>query len=496
MKNYANRQKRERRDRAVSEGKSNRIRMQEHEAELKAVRQRNEERTARTGHRPKAYVLTFGCQQNVADSEKISGMCLEMGYELCDDPGSAELIMVNTCAIREHAEQKALSIVGQYKHLKEKNPELIIGVCGCMVAQERRRGELKHSYPYVDLVFGTTVLHRFPSLLLRKMNTGRRLFCEEDELSCPDMVEGVPIHRESNYRAWVSVMYGCNNFCSYCIVPYVRGRERSRDRGEILKEVTELVLGGYRDITLLGQNVNSYNKNSPDGYDFAALLRDLDAVPGDYVLRFMTSHPKDATTALMDAMAEGRHVAKHFHLPLQSGSDRILKKMNRHYDTARYLSVVDELRRRMPDITLTSDIIVGFPGETEEDFEATLDILRRVRFDMLFSFIYSPRPTTPAADMADQVPGAVKNARFDRLLALQNEIALEKNQAMVGQTLRVLCDGVSKNNDALLSGRTEGNKIVFFPGEREDTGRFVRVRIDRAEPYALYGEKVNDEKEK
>jgi tRNA-2-methylthio-N6-dimethylallyladenosine synthase len=359
-----------------------------------------------------------------------------------------------------------------------------------MVAQEHRREALRRSYPYVDLVFGTTVLHHFPRMLFDKLQVGKRMFYAEDENDSKTVCEGLPIKRDSNYRAWVSVMYGCNNFCSYCIVPYVRGRERSRGKDEIIAEVKDLVARGYRDITLLGQNVNSFNKGSEDGYDFAALMRDLDAIEGDYTLRFMTSHPKDATTALMDAMAEGKHIAHHFHLPMQSGSDAILKKMNRHYDTARYLSIVDGLRARMPDITITSDIIVGFPGETEEDFEATLDMLRRVKFDMLFSFIYSPRPGTPAADMEDQVPDKVKNERFDRLLALQNEIALEKNQTMVGSTVRVLCDGVSKNNADVYSGRTDGNKIVFFPGREEDTGRFVDVRVDRAEAFALYGEKI------
>ena len=465
-------------------------RMAKDDAALARLRADNEAYFAKNGHRRRAYILTFGCQQNVADSEKISGMCQSAGYEMTDAPEQADLIMVNTCAIREHAEQKALSIVGQYKHLKAKKPELVIGVCGCMVAQRHRRDELKKSYPYIDLVFGTTVLHRFPQLLWDKLSAGKRLFCEEDELERPEMVEGVPICRDSDYRAWVSIMYGCNNFCSYCIVPYVRGRERSRDKNEIVAEVKYLAARGYRDITLLGQNVNSYNKGSEDGYDFAALVRELDAIEGDYCLRFMTSHPKDATVALMDAMADGKHIARHFHLPMQSGSDAILKKMNRHYDTERYLSIVDGLRSRMPDITLTSDIIVGFPGETDEDFEATLAMLRRVRFDMLYSFIYSPRPGTPAAAMEEQIPDKIKNERFDRLLALQNEIALEKNQAMVGSTVRVLCDGVSKNNKDAYSGRTEGNKIVFFAGDETDTGNFVNVRIDRAEPYALYGEKI------
>ena len=474
----------------MGESKKEIRRMAEDDAIVLRLRADNEAYAAACGRRRRAYILTFGCQQNVADSEKLSGMCEAMGYDLTDRAEDADLIMVNTCAIREHAEQKALSVVGQYKHLKAKKSDMVIGVCGCMVAQEHRRESLRRSYPYVDFVFGTTVLHQFPRLLFDKLAAGKRMFYTENENDAKIVYEGLPIKRDSDYRAWVSVMYGCNNFCSYCIVPYVRGRERSRNKDEIIAEVRDLVERGYRDITLLGQNVNSYNKGSEDGYDFASLMRDLDAIEGDYTLRFMTSHPKDATVALMDAMAEGKHIARHFHLPMQSGSDAILKKMNRHYDTERYLSIVDGLRARMPDITITSDIIVGFPGETEEDFEATLEMLRRVKFDMLFSFIYSPRPGTPAAEMVDQVPDKVKNKRFDRLLALQNEIAAEKNQTMVGTTVRVLCDGVSKNNENVYSGRTDGNKIVFFEGCEGDTGRFVNVRIDRAEAFALYGEKV------
>ena len=443
---------------------------------------------AHDGRRRRAFVLTFGCQQNEADSERIAGMCVECGYTLTDDAADADLIMVNTCAIREHAEKKALSVVGQYKHLKAKKPEMVIGVCGCMVAQEHRRDELKRSYPYVDFVFGTTVLHRFPSLLYEKIRDGRRRFCADSE----DYVvpEGMPVYRESSYRAWVSVMYGCNNFCSYCIVPYVRGRERSRRREEIVAEVRALVADGYRDITLLGQNVNSYAKGCGWDYDFADLLAELDAIEGDYTLRFMTSHPKDASSKLIDVMAHGKHIARHFHLPMQSGSDDVLRRMNRHYDTARYLAIVDELREKIPDVTLTSDIIVGFPGESEADFEATLDMLRRVRFDMLFSFIYSARKGTPAAQMEDQIPPAVQSERFDRLLALQNEIAGQINEQSVGKTIRVLCDGVSKNNAQTYSGRTDGNKIVFFEGCPQDTGRFVSVRIERSEPFALYGVKV------
>ena len=447
----------------------------------------NDAYAAETGERRRAFVLTFGCQQNEADSEKLAGMSLSMGYALTNAPEEADLIIVNTCAIREHAEQKALSIIGQYKHLKAKKPDLLIGVCGCMVTQEHRKDDIKHRYPYVDFVFGTSSLHRLPQLICQKLENGKRVFCPEE--SAYLVAEGLPIHRESDYRAWVSIMYGCNNFCSYCIVPYVRGRERSREMEEIVKEVEGLVANGYRDITLLGQNVNSYGKDSGYPYDFADLLARLDSIEGDFLLRFMTSHPKDASCKLIDVMAASKHIARQFHLPMQSGSDKVLREMNRRYDTAKYYDTVLYMREKMPNVTLTSDIIVGFPGETEEEFEATLSMLEKVRFDMLYSFIYSPRKGTPAAKMEDQIPPAVKSARFDRLLATQNAIALEKNQPLVGKTLRVLCDGVSKNNPALYSGRTEGNKIAFFEGTPDDTGRYVNVKIDRADAFALYGQK-------
>ncbi len=456
-------------------------------AYLGRVREDNEQYEKESGHRRLAFVLTFGCQQNEADSEKLAGMCEAMGYEITKAPEGADLILVNTCAIREHAEQKALSIIGQYKHLKAKKSDLIIGVCGCMVSQEHRCEDIKRRYPYVDFVLGTASLHRFPQMLWEKKTKGKRLFhpTESEYL----VAEGLPIHRESGYRAWVSVMYGCNNFCSYCIVPYVRGRERSRRIEDIVIEVEELVKDGYRDITLLGQNVNSYGKDSAGDYDFADLLARLDAIEGDFTLRFMTSHPKDASRKLIDVMASSRHVAHQFHLPLQSGNDRVLAAMNRHYDTKKYLDTVDYMRKKMPDVTLTSDIIVGFPGESEEEFEGTLEMLKKVRFDMLYSFIYSPRKGTPASEM-EQVDKAVKSARFERLLAVQSEIGLEKNEALVGKTLRVLCDGISKSNEELLSGRTEGNKIVFFEGDETDTGRFLDVLVERADPYSLYGKKI------
>ena len=449
------------------------------------IREENDRLFSNLGERRKAFVLTLGCQQNEADSEKLAGMAVDMGYEMTDAPEQASLIMVNTCAIREHAEKRALSLVGQYKHLKAKNPELIIVICGCMVVQEHRVEEIKHRYPYVDILFGTSSIHRFPQLLFKKMNRHKRIF-HPDETEYL-VAEEIPIRRQSGYRAWVSVMYGCNNFCSYCIVPYVRGRERSRAKDEIIKEVRQLVSDGYKDITLLGQNVNSYGKDSGSEYDFADLLRELDAIEGDYWLHFMTSHPKDASKKLIDVMADSRHVAHHFHLPMQSGSDRVLSAMNRRYDFEKYIGIVDYIRVKMPDAVITSDIIVGFPGETEEEFEQTLEALRRARFDMIYSFIYSPRKGTPAAELDCQVAPEVQSARFERLLALQNEISRLSNLPLEGKTLRVLCDGISKNNDAVFSGRTAGGKIVFFDGKDEDTGHFLEILIERAEPFALYG---------
>ena len=449
-------------------------------------------RAEERGEPLKAFVQTFGCQQNEADSEKIAGMCRSMGYEVCYTPDEADIIMVNTCAVREHAEQKALSIVGQYKHLKAAKPDMLIGVCGCMVTQEHRKETIKHSYPYVDFVLGTSSLHRLSELIFTKIQKGKRLYCPEEKEYL--VAEGLPIYRESSYRAWVSIMYGCNNFCTYCIVPYVRGRERSRRPEDIIAEVRELVESGYKDITLLGQNVNSYGKDakSDDGeiYDFADLLRDIDKIEGDYFIRFMTSHPKDASRKLIDVIAESKHIAHQFHLPMQSGSDSILKAMNRHYDREKYLSTVDYLRKRVPDVTMSSDIIVGFPGETDEDFEATLEMLQRVRFDMTYSFIYSPRKDTPAAAMECQISDTVKGERMNRLLETQNAIALERNKPLEGRILKVLCDGKSKNNENVYSGRTEGNKIVLFDGDERDVGRFIEIKITRAETFALYGEKI------
>ena len=447
---------------------------------IELVRQKNESLLA-AGKERYACVVTFGCQQNEADSEKLRGMAAAMGYTVTDDVKIADLIVVNTCAVREHAELKALSIIGQYKHLKAKNPELLIGVCGCMVAQKHRVDELKNSYPYVNFSFEPSSLDRFPQILLEALEKHGRKFSIGE--NAREISEGVPVLRESSFKAWVSIMYGCNNFCSYCIVPYVRDRERSREYRYVVEEVKALVASGVKEITLLGQNVNSYN----GGCSFAELLKMLGAIEGDFLIRFMTSHPKDVSDELISVMAGSKRIAKQFHLPVQSGSDAILKAMNRRYDTAHYLANVQKLRAAMPDITLTTDIIVGFPGETDADFAATMELLATVRFDMIYSFIYSPRSGTPAAKMVDQVPEAIKSERMRQLLALQNQISLEKNTDSIGKTLRVLAEGPSKNDPTTFTGRAESNKLIHFKADNACAGSFVDVEIDRAEPFCLHG---------
>ena len=432
-----------------------------------------------------ACVVTYGCQQNEADSEKIAGMLHESGYDIVKEPALADVIIVNTCAVREHAEERALSITGGYKHLKNARPHLKIGVCGCMVSKSDMSEKIKKSYPYIDFVFGTEKLAHLPEILYHSYEKKKRIFVPNDGET--QIAEGLPVIRESTFRAWVSIMYGCNNFCTYCIVPYVRGRERSRRPEMIIEEVRGLVESGCKEITLLGQNVNSYGKEFGGECNFATLLSRLCEIEGDFTLRFMTSHPKDASFELIDIMAKNEKIAKHFHLPVQSGSDRMLKEMNRHYNKEAYLTLVDYMREKMPDIAITTDIIVGFPGETEEDFEDTLELMKRVKYDMIFSFIYSPRTGTPAAKM-EQLPDKVKTDRMNRLLALQNELLAEKNEAYVGKTLRVLVEGKSKTNEAKMSARTEGNRIVLFDGDESLTGKFIDLKITKSAPFALIGE--------
>ncbi|MCQ2770428.1 MAG: tRNA (N6-isopentenyl adenosine(37)-C2)-methylthiotransferase MiaB [Clostridia bacterium] len=437
------------------------------------------------GKRRNACVVTYGCQQNEADSERIAGMLNAMGYSIVDKEADADLIIVNTCAVRDHAEKRALSITGGYNHLKAVNPDLIIGIGGCMVSQPAMSDKVKHSYPYIDFVFGTEKIYMVPEIIYTVISKDKRVFSANSGDAV--VAEDIPVVRESNFKAWVSIMYGCNNFCTYCIVPYVRGRERSRRPEAIINEVQELVNEGYKEITLLGQNVNSYGKEFGDECDFADLLERICKIDGDYIIRFMTSHPKDASKKLIDVMAKEKHVAKHFHLPIQSGSDRLLKEMNRHYTLDQYLSLIDYMRSKMPDISISTDIIVGFPGETEEDFDDTLKVLEKVKYDMLFSFIYSKRDGTPAAKMDNQIEDSVKSERFSRLIKAQEVYAEENNKADVGKTLRVLCEGESKTNKDKLTGRTEGNKIVLFDGDISNKGKFVNIKITEGAAFALYG---------
>ncbi len=439
------------------------------------------------GRKLRACVQTFGCQQNEADSEKLLGWAIACGYEKCENIEDADLIVFNTCAVREHAELRALSKTGQLKHLKEKNPELIIGLWGCMVAQEHRKNAIKHSYPYVDFVAGTNMLHRFPEILYDVVTSKRRRYYVDTEDY--SVVEGTVAERDSSFRAWVSVMYGCNNFCTYCVVPYVRGRERSRSPKAILDEVRELVNKGYKEITLLGQNVNSYGKTLPEDerISFAQLLSEICKIEGDFLVRFMTSHPKDASDELIAVMAENPKIARHFHLPMQSGSSEVLRAMNRHYDRERYFEVARKIKEAMPDITLTTDIIVGFPGETEKQFEDTLSAVREVGFDSIYAFIFSPRNGTPAAQMPDPTSKEEKSARFSRLLALESEVNAELGKKLVGRELRILVD-THPDAEGNCSGRNSGNKIIKFKSSKDFYGQYINVRVICAEGASIYAE--------
>ncbi len=439
------------------------------------------------------YVNTFGCQQNEADSETLLGIAEAKGYLATDQIDKSDLILFNTCAVREHAELKALSTTGQLKHLKEKNRKLKIGLCGCMVQQEHRKEDIKNKYPYVDFVFGTNNIHRFGEILEQVENTTKRLFFVDSYEKKPGEIhEGLPVKRKFPYRAYVSVMYGCNNFCTYCVVPYVRGRERSRHPECVLEEVRGLVESGYKEITLLGQNVNSYGKDLPEPYPFHRLLDEICRIPGDFVLKFMTSHPKDATEELFDTIAKNEKCERHFHLPMQAGSSRILKAMNRRYNAEEYLSLCRSLREKVPGIAITTDIIVGFPGETEKDFQATLEAMKECRFDGVFSFVYSPRKGTPAAEMDGRVPEEVTKDRMARLLSLQQEIQTENNSRLVGKVLRALCEGESKSDPAYFSARSDSGKLIHFkkPDGVDLTGEFVRLRITEARAIMLLGEVV------
>jgi len=444
--------------------------------------------TAAWEEKPLAHVVTYGCQQNEADSEQLRGYLARMGYGFTDEAERARIIVINTCAIREHAEQRVLGNVGALVHLKRKNPDLLICLCGCMMQEPTRVEEIKRSYVHVDLVFGTHVLWKFPEMLHQRMNQRKRVFHSPD--SAGAIAEGIPVVRQDSIKAWVSIMYGCNNFCSYCIVPYVRGRERSREPGLILDEVRSLVAEGYKDITLLGQNVNSYGKDLPEPMDFSDLLAAVNAIPGEFLIRFMTSHPKDATDKLFETMAACEKVAPVIHLPFQAGNDRVLKVMNRRHTAAEYLAKVERLKALIPDIVLTSDVIVGFPGETTQEFEDTLKILEQVRYDSLFTFIYSPRVGTPAAAMPDPMSREEKLANFNRLTALQDKISEEKHAAYIGRTVRCLIDGVCDDGKFDLTARTPGNRLVRLTGDTNAVGQFRDVKITDSNKWSLFGELI------
>ncbi|MBQ1951065.1 MAG: tRNA (N6-isopentenyl adenosine(37)-C2)-methylthiotransferase MiaB [Clostridia bacterium] len=432
---------------------------------------------------PLAYIRTYGCQQNVSDSEHMKGMLAEMGFGFTEQPEEADFILFNTCAIREHACDRVFGNVGALKSLKARRPDVLIAVCGCMVQQEHVAAKLKESYSFVGLVFGTHVIHRLPELLLGALQQRKQMTVIPVEDGV--IAEGIPVRRDGDFKAWLPIMYGCNNFCTYCIVPYVRGRERSRDPEIILQEAKDLVAAGYKEITLLGQNVNSYGRGATHGVDFAELLRRINAIEGDFTIRFMTSHPKDATPALFDTIAECKKVSRHFHLPVQSGNDRILKEMNRHYTREQYLSLVAYARHVIPEISFTSDIIVGFPGETREEFEDTLSIVKEVGFTSLFTFIYSPRRGTPAAQMPDPVPLEEKTAWLKELTALQEGISGERLARLVGTKQRAL---IEAQGDGYLEARLPENSVVRVPGDPSLIGRHAIVKINDARSWIMHGE--------
>ena len=427
------------------------------------------------GSNPKACVVTFGCQQNVSDSERLKGMLSLMGYTIVDEIDNADFIIFNTCAVREHAEDRVYGNIGMTKKIKLERPNTIVAICGCMSQQEIVAQKIKKSYPYVDIVMGTQSTYRLPELLYKRLNGSPRIF----ELSGDNktIVEDIPIKRDGKFKGWLPIMYGCNNFCTYCIVPYVRGRERSREPEKILAEFKQMIKSGYKDITLLGQNVNSYGKGCDHGINFAKLLRMLNEVEGEFVIRFMTSHPKDCTIELLDTIRDCKKVSRHLHLPMQSGSDRILKLMNRYYDREQYLNLIKNAKERLSDVDLTSDIIVGFPGETYEDFKETVSLVKEVKFASLFTFIYSKRNGTPAAIMEDPITRAEKGKWFNELLVAQEEVAKENVNKFIGNTYRVLCDDYG-SKEGYMSGHTNGTAVIEFPASDDMLGKFIDVKVE------------------
>ena len=440
--------------------------------------------------KPLACVVTYGCQQNVADSEHIKGMLDKMGYAFTDDRQKAKLVIFNTCAVREHAEDRVFGNVGALKKYKLANPDVVIALCGCMMQQKHIADRIHESFPFVDLVFGTHVVHRLPELLYKAMTRRKRVF----ELPDVDGViaEGIPVKRDNDSKEWLPIMYGCNNFCTYCVVPYVRGRERSRQVSDIVAEFKELVSEGYKEITLLGQNVNSYGKDLEPRVTFAELLRLLNGIDGDFRIRFMTSHPKDCTKELLETMANCDKVATHLHLPFQSGNDRVLRAMNRGYTREKYLSLINYAKELMGDsLSITSDIIVGFPGETYEEFLDTLSLIKEVKATGLFTFIYSPRVGTPAAEMDDPVPHEEKAKWLAQILKTQEEISAQNMKLHAGKTFKCYVVGRGKLGGNYLAARTDGNLIIEFEGDDRLIGTFQNLKVIEPLTFVLKGELVN-----
>lgn len=442
------------------------------------------DKSEKLGRKLTMNVRTFGCQMNARDSEKLSGILKEIGFEEIDSE-NADFVIYNTCTVRENANNKVYGHLGVLSNYKKKNPHMMIALCGCMMQEPQVVEKLKESYRFIDIIFGTHNLYRLAELIYNRIDTGKMVV--EVLKDSSEIVEELPVDRKYPFKSGVNIMFGCNNFCSYCIVPYVRGREKSREPKDIICEIERLVADGVKEVMLLGQNVNSYGKNLANPVSFAELLRMVEDIDGLERIRFMTSHPKDLSDELIDVMAHSTKICRHFHLPLQSGSDRLLKIMNRHYTKERYLSLVDKLKTAMPDISLTTDIIVGFPGETEEDFQETLDVVRKSGYDSAYTFIYSKRTGTPAAAMDDQIDEAVVKDRFDRLLATVNEISHELSFRFEGQDMDVLVEGINDHDSTLLTGRMGNNMLVHFPGDESLIGQIVKVHLDRSKGFYYMG---------
>ena len=433
----------------------------------------------------KYFITTYGCQMNVHESEKIAGMLVEIGYDAAFSPEDADVIVFNTCCIRDTAEKRAYGNIGALKSLKKDHPEKIIAVVGCMTQQKGGAEALSAKFPFVDIILGTNTLDQLPILLQETRTRSARISIKSDPTV--DLSGDLPIYRTSGTNAWINIMYGCNNFCTYCIVPYVRGRERSRGISEVIADVKQVLSEGYKEITLLGQNVDSYGSDLNDGTNFASLLREISSIPGKFRLRFMTSHPKDFDREVVDVIAASRNICHNIHLPIQSGSNEILKRMNRKYTVEQYLDIIDYIKAKMPDVGITSDIMIGFPGETEEDFLATCDLVKKVRFSNAFTFVYSPRKGTPAALM-EQISPDIKKSRITRLVKLQNDITKELSDTYLGQCLEILIEDINPKYPGTVCGRTDSGRLVTVQGDPSLIGSFCSVKITKSRSASLFGE--------